>query len=171
MHLGVAHGTTVLFAIVGHGQGREPARAALERSFNDQFHGGCVVDLEVQAGVPPTGLPEGVEDGSYVRLEKTYDPFAGSADKEAHIDPARSALITACCLSRLGSLHVPHSGTCKTNKRRIFQQALQPLWKRWSEQLQAITVKLDQSPRLKAIPEGLSITAQAIVSRAGMDSP
>src|SRR5262249_48032885 len=53
----------VLFAVVSHGDGGQTARAGLIHRLNRKLHVRWVVDLEVKAGVPPSGLAENVEDG------------------------------------------------------------------------------------------------------------
>jgi len=62
-HLRVAHEVAVLFAIVRDGEGRKSQRARLVHRLDDKLHVWRVVDLEIQAGVPPAGLLEDCEDG------------------------------------------------------------------------------------------------------------
>ncbi len=62
-HLRVTHRIAVLFAVVGNGEGRQSTRAGLVHRLDDKLHKRRVVDFEVQAGVPPSGLAEDVEDG------------------------------------------------------------------------------------------------------------
>jgi len=72
-HLRVTHEVAVLFAVVGHGKRGKSHRAGLVHRLDDQLHIGRVIDLEVKAVMPTSGLPEDVEDGLH------YATFASSA--------------------------------------------------------------------------------------------
>src|SRR6185437_10188040 len=62
-HLRVAHGIAVLFAVMSNGDSWKSARAGLVHCLDDKFHVRRVVDLEVQAGMPPPGLPDKLQNG------------------------------------------------------------------------------------------------------------
>src|SRR5579859_5797224 len=62
-HLRVAHEVAVLFAIVTNGDGWQSHRARLIHRLDHQLHVRRIVDLKVEAGVPPAGHLEDCEDG------------------------------------------------------------------------------------------------------------
>ncbi len=62
-HLRVAHEVAVLFAVVTDRDSGKTARAGLVGRLDDQRHIGRVLDLEVKAVVPTSGLFENAKDG------------------------------------------------------------------------------------------------------------
>jgi len=62
-HLRIAHEVAVLQTIVRDGERRQPHGAGFVHGFDDQLQVGRVLDLEVQAVVPTSGLSEDVKDG------------------------------------------------------------------------------------------------------------
>ena len=90
-HLGIAHEVAVLFAIVSDGKRGEPHRAGLVHRLDDKLHVGGVVDLEIEAGVPPSGHLEDLKDGLH------YATFASSASGIVFsaADDSKAARMTA----------------------------------------------------------------------------
>src|SRR6266851_6617493 len=72
-HLRIAHEVAVLFAVVTNGDGWQSHRAGLIHRLDHQLHVRRIVDLEMEAGVPPTGHLDNCEDGLH------YATFASSA--------------------------------------------------------------------------------------------
>ena len=72
-HLRVTHRIAVLFAVVTDRDGGKSARAGFVGRLDHQRHKGRVLDLEIKAVVPPSGLFEDLKDGLH------YATFASSA--------------------------------------------------------------------------------------------
>ena len=81
----------VLFAVVRDGKRGESHRAGLVHRLDDKLHVWRVVDLEVEAGVPPSGHLEDLKDGLH------YATFASSASGivSAAADDSKAARMTA----------------------------------------------------------------------------
>jgi hypothetical protein len=62
-HLRIAHEVAVLQTIVRDGERRQPHGAGFVHGFDNQCQIGRVLDLEVQAVVPTSGLSKDVKDG------------------------------------------------------------------------------------------------------------
>ena len=90
-NLRVAHEVAVLFAVVRDGKRGESHRAGLVHCLDDKLHVRGVVDLEIEAGVPPSGLLENVENGLH------YATRASSASGivSAAADDSSAARMTA----------------------------------------------------------------------------
>ena len=89
-HLRVAHEVAVLFAVVTDRDSGESARAGLVGGLDHQRHIGRVLDLEVQAVVPTSGLFEDAKDGLH------YATFASSAS-----GISASAAVGGCNAARM----------------------------------------------------------------------
>jgi len=89
-HLRVAHEVAVLFAIVSNGKRGESNRAGLVDRLDDKLHVRDVVDLEIEAGVPPSGHLEDLKDGLH------YATRASSASGIVSVaDGSNAARMTA----------------------------------------------------------------------------
>ena len=72
-HLRVPHGVPVLLSVVADRDCGESTRTGFVGRLDHQLHKGRVLDLEVQAVVPPSGLFEDLKDSLY------HATFASSA--------------------------------------------------------------------------------------------
>src|SRR5947208_928150 len=57
-HLGITHQVAVQDAVVGYRHSGQAHRTGLVESFEDKFHVRRVVDLEIEAGMPTSGLKD-----------------------------------------------------------------------------------------------------------------
>jgi hypothetical protein len=79
-HLRVTHDVALLFGIMSNRDSWKPTRAGLAHRLNHKLHVRRVVDLEMQAGVPTSGLLDEVQDGfHYVTRASLFLSFAASA--------------------------------------------------------------------------------------------
>src|SRR6185437_6403127 len=89
-HLWVAHGIAVLLPIVSNRNCGQTHRAGLIYRLDDKLHVGRIVDFEVQAGVPPSGLLDDLKDGLH------HATFASSASAiVSAADDSKAARMTA----------------------------------------------------------------------------
>ena len=79
---------------------RQTARAGLVHRLNHKLHVGRVVDLEVQAGVPPSGPAENVEDGLHAATpaSSSASVACGASLASANVI-AKNAVSGALCVS------------------------------------------------------------------------
>ena len=82
---------TTTTKVVRDGKRGESHRAGLVQCLDDKLHVRSVIDLEVQAGVPPSGLLENVENGfHYATLASSASGIVSSA-----ADDSKAARMTA----------------------------------------------------------------------------
>src|ERR1700723_1187670 len=62
-HLRVTHGITVQFAIVSDRDSRKSAGTRFVHRFDHQIHVRCVLDFQIEAGMPPASALDNFQNG------------------------------------------------------------------------------------------------------------
>ncbi len=115
-HLRVAHEVAILFAVVTYRDSGKPTRAGFVGCFDYQRHVGRVLDLEVKAVVPTSGLFEDAKNGLHQAT------FASSAS-----GIASASVLLLLALSSTGDYNAARMTAevcCTTSKLSARSEAL-----------------------------------------------